>query len=242
MTRPLAWPALALVLLSVTAPAARADLAPGTTLSKIAFGSCADQGKPLPIYGAIVDAKPDLLLLLGDNIYADLDRGRKVTPEVIKEKYDILAGLPEWQRLKAACPMLATWDDHDFGKNDGGAEFEIKDESQKLFHDFFGTPADSPRRSRKGVYDAHVFGPVGKRVQVILLDTRSPRPTPPARSWARSSGSGSKRNSKSPPSCGSSAPASRCSARTTPSRSGPTSRRSASGFTRSCATRRRRAW
>jgi len=168
MLRFLAW---SLVALSLASPAhARADGA--KVLSKIAFGSCADQGKPLPVYDAVAAAKPDLLLLLGDNIYADLDKGRKVTPEVIREKYELLAAVPEWQRLKAACPILATWDDHDFGKNDGGAEFEIKDESQKLFHDFFGTPTDSPRRARKGVYDAHVFGPAGKRVQVILLDTR----------------------------------------------------------------------
>ncbi len=141
-------------------------------LSVIAFGSCADQAKPLPIYDIVADLKPDLLLLLGDNIYADLDRGRKVTPEVIRENYDTLATKPEWQKLKAAVPMLATWDDHDFGKNDAGAELPFRDASQKLFHDFFGTPKDSPRRTRKGVYDAHVFGPEGKRVQVIMLDTR----------------------------------------------------------------------
>jgi len=141
-------------------------------LAKIAFGSCADQGKPLPVYDSIAALNPDLMLLLGDNIYADLDKSRKVTPEVIQEKYDILAGLPGWKKLKATCPMMATWDDHDFGKNDGGAEFEIRDESQKLFHDFFGTPSDSPRRNRKGVYSAATFGPNGKRVQVIMLDTR----------------------------------------------------------------------
>ena len=168
MLRVLAW---SLLLVSIASPLP-AQLDPSKPLTKIAFGSCADQGKPLPIYDTIAAAKPDLLLLLGDNIYADLDKGRKVTPAVIQEKYELLAAVPEWQRLKAACPLLATWDDHDFGKNDGGAEFEIKDDSQKLFHDFFGTPADSPRRSRKGVYDAHVFGPEGKRVQVILLDTR----------------------------------------------------------------------
>ena len=38
--------------------------------------------------------------------------------------------------------------------------------------DFWKDPADSPRRRRPGVYDARVFGPEGKRVQVLLLDTR----------------------------------------------------------------------
>ncbi|MFO0802520.1 MAG: alkaline phosphatase D family protein [Gemmataceae bacterium] len=141
-------------------------------LTRIAFGSCADQDKPLPIFDTIAAAKPDLLLLLGDNIYADLDKSRKVTAEVIREKYDTLAKLPGWRKLHAACPILATWDDHDLGKNDGGADFPLKVESQKLFLDFFGAAADDPRRKQEGVYSSKIIGPPGKRVQVILLDTR----------------------------------------------------------------------
>ncbi len=38
--------------------------------------------------------------------------------------------------------------------------------------DFFEVPADDIRRQREGVYWSQVFGPAGKRVQVILLDTR----------------------------------------------------------------------
>ncbi len=33
-------------------------------------------------------------------------------------------------------------------------------------------PQDSPRRQQEGVYNAEVFGPPGKRVQIILLDVR----------------------------------------------------------------------
>src|SRR5207247_2149539 len=38
--------------------------------------------------------------------------------------------------------------------------------------DFWSLPADDPRRSRPGVYHAAIYGPPGKRLQVILLDTR----------------------------------------------------------------------
>jgi alkaline phosphatase D len=141
-------------------------------LTRIAFGSCADQDKPLPIFDTMAAAKPELLLLLGDNIYADLDKSRKVTIDVIREKYDTLAKLPGWKKLKDTCPILATWDDHDLGKNDAGAEFPLKVESQKVFLDFFGAAATDPRRSQQGVYSASIIGPPGKRVQVILLDTR----------------------------------------------------------------------
>ena len=48
----------------------------------------------------------------------------------------------------------------------------MKERSKEIFLDFWGEPKDSARRRRYGVYDAKVFGPAGKRVQVILLDTR----------------------------------------------------------------------
>ncbi len=69
-------------LLVAFATFARAD--EPKVLTKIAFGSCADQDKPLPIFDTMAAAKPDLLVLMGDNIYADLDRKVKVNPDVIR--------------------------------------------------------------------------------------------------------------------------------------------------------------
>jgi alkaline phosphatase D len=74
--------------------------------------------------------------------------------------------------MPGSCPILATWDDHDYGVNDGGAEYPRRAESQQVFLDFFNEPQDSPRRKRAGVYDAKIYGPPGRRVQIILLDTR----------------------------------------------------------------------
>jgi alkaline phosphatase D len=146
---------------------ARTDADDKLILSRIAFGSCARQDKPQPIWDAVVATKPDIYLALGDNIYADT---RDMA--VMKKKYDQLAAVPGWQKLKATCPILATWDDHDFGVNDGGAEYPKRDESQQLFLDFFGIAKDSPRRKQKGVYHAEAFGPPEKRIQVIALDAR----------------------------------------------------------------------
>lgn len=148
-------------------------LADDRPLARIAFGSCSDQDRPLPIFDKIADLKPDLYLALGDNVYVDVRREKGLDELAnMKAKYDKLAALPGWQRLTKTCPVLATWDDHDYGKNDAGAEYPLKDESQRLHLDFFGVPKDSPRRARKGVYHTQVFGPAGKRVQVILLDER----------------------------------------------------------------------
>jgi alkaline phosphatase D len=136
-------------------------------LGRIAFGSCATQERPQPIWDAVLASRPQLLLLLGDNIYADTQN-----MDVMRRKYARLAAMPGFQAIRKACPILATWDDHDLGANDAGSDYPKKDESQKIFLDFFGDPADSARRHRPGVYDARVFGPKGKRVQIILLDTR----------------------------------------------------------------------
>ena len=152
-------------------------------LSRIAFGSCARQDKPQPIWDAIVRQKPDIFLGLGDNIYGDTE-----DMAVLKEQYDMLAAIPGYQQLKKTCPILATWDDHDYGVNDGGASYPKKDESQQLFLDFFGVPKDAPRRTQKGIYHAEVFGPPDKRVQVILLDTRyfrSPLKKKPGKTFFR---------------------------------------------------------
>ncbi len=160
---------LALVCLSLLAP-------PDGVVSRVVFGSCADQNKPCPTWDRMAEAKPDLTLLLGDNIYADLEGSKLLTagagPAKIAQCYEQLAAVPGFQKLKAAAPLLAIWDDHDYGKNDAGAEWANRKEAQKLFLDFFGVPADSPRRTREGVYHSQTFGPAGKRLQIILLDTR----------------------------------------------------------------------
>ena len=137
------------------------------TLSRIAFGSCAKSDKPQPIWDAVLAAEPDLFIFLGDNVYLDTR-----DPAVMRQRYAELAAQPGYQRLKASTPILAIWDDHDYGENDAGADYPMKEESRRQFLDFFGEAADSPRRTRDGIYTSHVFGPEGRRVQIILPDLR----------------------------------------------------------------------
>jgi alkaline phosphatase D len=153
-----------LAILTALAANAGADEKP---LSRIAFGSCAEQHRPQPIWDAVVAARPELFLFLGDNIYADTE-----DMEAFWAKYQLLGAQPGYQKLKETCPILATWDDHDLGANDAGGEYPKKKEAQKLFLDFFGVPEDSPRRRQEGVYYSQVFGPKDQRVQIILIDTR----------------------------------------------------------------------
>lgn len=141
--------------------------APEKPVSRIAFGSCLGQDLPQPIWARVLAARPDLFVFLGDNVYSDTD-----DPKLLRAAYAKLASQPGFQSLKKTVPVLATWDDHDYGTNDSGGDFPAKEASKQIFLDFFGVPADSPRRTRQGVYDARTFGPPGKRVQVITLDTR----------------------------------------------------------------------
>lgn len=144
-----------------------ADGTSDRTLTRIAFGSCAKSDKPQPIWDAVLAAQPDLFIFLGDNVYLDTR-----DPEVMRRKYAELAAQPGFQKLKASVPILAIWDDHDYGENDAGADYPMKEESRRQFLDFFGVPDDSPRRTRDGIYTSHVFGPAGRRVQILLPDLR----------------------------------------------------------------------
>ena len=147
---------------------------PTETITRIALGSCAFQWDEQPIWDAVIAAEPDLFLYIGDAIYGDFD-GRQVydvTRETLDREWGVLASVASFQRLAASVPVMAVWDNHDYGRAEGGAEFALKDVSKEIFLDFFGEPDPSPRRQRSGIYDAKIFGPAGRRVQIILLDTR----------------------------------------------------------------------
>lgn len=133
----------------------------------IAFGSCAGQDRPQPFWEPILAHEPDLFLFIGDNIYGDTE-----DMSVMRAKYQELAARPGFQQLRATVPVLATWDDHDYGVNDGGASYPMRDGSKEAFMEFYGIAEDAPMRARDGIYDAHILGPEGKRIQIIMLDTR----------------------------------------------------------------------
>ena len=147
---------------------------PSGEITRIAFGSCAKHWQAQPIWDAVIDAGPNLWLFLGDAIYADTDGKTAwlVSKEQLIGEWNRLADKPEFQRARTTIPMMAVWDNHDYGTHAGGAEFPVKSQSKDAFLTFFGEPKESPRWVRSGIYDAKSFGPPGRRVQVILLDTK----------------------------------------------------------------------
>ncbi len=138
------------------------------TLTRIAFGSCARQNKEQPIWVRVNAWNPELFIFLGDNIYGDTE-----DMAVMRGKYDELAAKPGFRTLRRRSEVIATWDDHDYGVNDGGSEYPKKVESRAMFLDFWGVPLDHERRSHTGIYGSYFFGPAGRRVQIILPDNRT---------------------------------------------------------------------
>jgi alkaline phosphatase D len=139
-------------------------------ITKIAFGSCYKSNAKTghaKIFDAVMKENPDVFIFLGDNIYGDTKN-----MDVLKKKYGFLGANSGFKMLTEGTRVLATWDDHDYGVNDGGKSYVKKAESQKIFLDFFNEPKESIRRQREGVYTSYSFGDKGKVVQIILLDTR----------------------------------------------------------------------
>lgn len=137
------------------------------SVSRIAFGSCIHQNKEQEIWTAIKAQNPQLFLFMGDNIYGDTK-----DMEVLKEKWDKLRAQPGFQALKQNCSVLAVWDDHDYGWNDAGAEYEMRVPSQELFLNAMEVPKDREPWSHPGIYDAYHYGEEGQQLQILLLDTR----------------------------------------------------------------------
>jgi alkaline phosphatase D len=177
------WISALLVLVTLAAcHPSDGDGGKGQPFTRIAFGSCAFQWEAQPVFRAIADVKPDAYLSLGDAIYGDYDgeNAYEVTPETLRREWGVLEENPDWRYLVDHVPLvMGTWDNHDYGHHSAGAEFSLKEESKEIFLDFFGEPTESERRSRPGIYDAGILGSGDRRVQIILLDTRSFK-SPPA--------------------------------------------------------------
>lgn len=149
-------------------------------IGRIAFGSCLRQWAPQPVLQSIVKAQPDAFIFMGDNVYSDVGPYRQqAEPQRIGSAYSDLAFSPDFKQFSAAVRqqnihLAATWDDHDYGVNDGGADYPFKQASKGYFAAFFGL--DESRLGEAfgpGVYHSQYVNSAGLSVQLILLDTRS---------------------------------------------------------------------
>ncbi|QTN32448.1 alkaline phosphatase family protein [Akkermansiaceae bacterium] len=145
-----------------------AEIQADHAVGRIAFGSCLRKPDGAQILDKVLAYKPDLFIWLGDNIYADtLDQ-----PARFDELYGRLGANPRFQKLSDTCPQLAIWDDHDYGADNSGMTYPLKEPSKLAFGKFWRVPEKSAFWHREGIYRAVEYGSAGQRVQVILLDGR----------------------------------------------------------------------
>lgn len=133
----------------------------------IAFGSCNKQTVPNLLWTSILEHQPDVWIWGGDNIYSDTDDMQKM-----KADYDQQLADESYQQLRSSAKILGTWDDHDYGLNDAGANYTKREESQQLFLDFMGVSKTDPRRNREGVYHSELISHKNGSIKIIVLDTR----------------------------------------------------------------------
>ena len=139
---------------------------------KIGFGSCLDQDLPQPIWETVLKDNIDSFIFLGDNVYGDSEDGllnkMKKSYKTQKEM------LPNW--LKDT-QLFYIWDDHDFGLNDGGQEYPLKNEAQVMYLNFWEIPENDNRHKRDGIYFSSIIDNNNFKIKVIGLDTRFFRST-----------------------------------------------------------------
>ncbi len=152
-------------------PMPSAALAMTKAPRRIIFASCAQQNEDQSMYDVMLAADPDLVILMGDNVYGDVRSNDPALPE-LKAAYMRLAQSEPFARLRAKVPVLTVWDDHDYGLNDAGAEFKHREAAERLFDFVWAIPESDARRARPGVYGSWMLGPEGAQMQIIMLDTR----------------------------------------------------------------------
>ena len=148
------WPSF------TTAPA---DGAKGRV--RFAFGSCV--GKEAWLDAALwadLDARTpvDLVLLLGDNHYANTSEPAKQRAALIAHRDN--AG---FRSLFQRTPMYAIWDDHDFGVDNSDTTQRDKELSLQTFREFFANPAFGEAEN-PGVYFKFTRGDI----DFFMLDDR----------------------------------------------------------------------
>ena len=133
----------------------------------IAFGSCNRQNTENILWKEIIKNKPNLWIWGGDNIYADTHDMNE-----LRADYNALKNQKGYLDLVNNIPVMATWDDHDYGKNDSGIESPTKKEAQQVFLDFLNIDSSSERRKQEGIYHSEIFETKKGSVKVLVLDTR----------------------------------------------------------------------
>ena len=147
---------------------------PGTTDTTVVLGmgSCAPS-TPSTVWTRILEEGCQGFVFLGDTPYIDSNQLK-----VAREKHRQFLSQPEISRMIARIPCWGTWDDHDFGRNDGHGDFSGKHVNRIAFTEYranrsfgqddSGSEQRAPFNGGRGIHTSFCLG----ALEVFLLDPR----------------------------------------------------------------------
>lgn len=156
-------------------------LTPGKRRAKVALVSCTRDTKAefqSPMWQSLIQTKPDLMFLLGDNVYVDdetNDNHDPLSEERLWRRYVETRLTLDLFHMQNLIPTLATWDDHDYGLNNAYGETPYREASTYVFQTLFAQDALMPEVTW-GPGVAVSFSAYGQRF--YLMDSRSFRTEP----------------------------------------------------------------
>lgn len=139
---------------------------------KFVVASCMDdtieQGD---IWQQLVQLDPDVIFLIGDNSYTTHNiNSNHPTPADLWRRHAETRNRLNLFRNERLYPVIAVWDDHDYGYNNGGKEYRYKEQSLAIFKAFFiGSSLNNFQLAGLGLASKTKF----YGVEFFLLDNRT---------------------------------------------------------------------
>ena len=132
----------------------------------IAFGSCHKVNDPNSdlILTSIADQNPDAFIWLGDIVY-----GKDGNPKHLSKRFQKLKSKSSYQNLLQSTAVYGIWDDHDYGLNNAGRDYQHKERSRADLFAFLNIPEKNPAYQRNGAYQSY---DLTQKIKLILLDNR----------------------------------------------------------------------
>ena len=129
---------------------------------RVGFGHSLIGSGEQTTWRSIAEKKPDLFILMGDNIYSDTTDPGKQRRMYLQFRAD-----PHFRAFAASTPIYAIWDDHDYGINNSDRTQRGKEISLKTFNEIWANPPSQAGRA-KGIWTRFAVG----NSAFLLLDVR----------------------------------------------------------------------
>lgn len=140
------------------------------TITSFGFGSCVNQNQEQSLWKIVQAKAPQIFIMMGDNVYASKAEDKPIIDQYIK-----LNSNSDYLKARESIPFLATWDDHDFGQNDGGFDNPEKLEARRVFLKYWSYLNNILPKDQDAIYHSRLIGEKKQQVQFIMMDTRFDR-------------------------------------------------------------------